>query len=62
VDRRSRPAPTALGSRLALIPAALLVALLVVRTALEDRTLQRELRGYPEYASRTRFRLIPGVW
>ena len=34
----------------------------VIRTALEDRTLQAELAGYPEYASRVRFRLIPGVW
>ena len=34
----------------------------VIRTALEDRTLQAELPGYAEYASRVRFRLIPGVW
>ena len=36
--------------------------LLVIRTALEDRTLQEELPGYAEYATRVRFRLIPGVW
>ena len=36
--------------------------LLVIRTALEDRTLQAELPGYAEYATRVRFRLIPGVW
>ncbi len=36
--------------------------LLVIRTALEDRTLQAELDGYAEYATRVRFRLIPGVW
>ena len=34
----------------------------VVRTALEDRTLRRELTGYDEYALRVPFRLIPGVW
>ncbi len=36
--------------------------LLVIRTALEDRTLQEELPGYAEYATKVRFRLIPGVW
>jgi protein-S-isoprenylcysteine O-methyltransferase Ste14 len=34
----------------------------VVRTALEDRTLQAELPGYSDYTSRVRYRLIPGVW
>jgi len=51
-----------LGSVWALLDAGLLAILLVVRTALEDRTLRRELAGYEEYASRTRCRLIPGVW
>ena len=36
--------------------------LLVIRTALEDRTLQEELPGYAEYATKVRFRLIPDVW
>jgi protein-S-isoprenylcysteine O-methyltransferase Ste14 len=36
--------------------------LLVVRTALEDKTLQEELEGYTEYAQKTRWRLIPGIW
>lgn len=38
------------------------VALFVVRTALEDATLQRELPGYARYAARVRYRLLPGVW
>ena len=38
------------------------VLVLVIRTVLEDRTLQNELSGYAEYATRIRFRLIPGVW
>ena len=46
----------------AYIPALLTVAVLVVRTALEDRTLLRELAGYAGYARRTRYRLLPGVW
>jgi protein-S-isoprenylcysteine O-methyltransferase Ste14 len=47
---------------LTLIPGALLSALLFVRTYLEDRTLHDELPGYREYAQRTRYRLLPGVW
>jgi len=52
----------ALGSFWALIPAALVSVVLVVRTVFEDRTLQEELDGYRKYAKRVRFRLIPGVW
>ena len=47
---------------LALVPVALVMALYVVRTALEDRTLQAELSGYRDYAQRVRYRLLPGVW
>jgi protein-S-isoprenylcysteine O-methyltransferase Ste14 len=52
----------ALGSFWALIPAAVVALVLVVRTALEDRTLQDELTGYREYAGRVRYKLIPGIW
>jgi protein-S-isoprenylcysteine O-methyltransferase Ste14 len=51
-----------LGSIWALIPAFLCMILYILRAAVEDRSLQRELPGYPEYASRTRFRLFPGIW
>jgi protein-S-isoprenylcysteine O-methyltransferase Ste14 len=51
-----------LGSWWALIPAAVIVIVFVIRTVLEDRTLQAELPGYAEYAQRTRYRLLPGVW
>ena len=54
--------PLLLGSLWALIPAALVVCQLIIRTALEDRTLQEELEGYHDYAARVRFRLLPGVW
>jgi len=54
--------PLALGSLWACIPMALLVVNLVIRTTLEDRTLQNELDGYKAYASQERYRLIPGVW
>ncbi len=54
--------PLALGSLWALVPALLSCLLLVVRTVLEDRTLQVELPGYKNYAQRIRYRLIPGEW
>lgn len=52
----------ALGSLWALLPAAVASALLVVRTAWEDRLLRAELPGYAEYARRVHARLIPGIW
>jgi len=54
--------PLLLASTEAFVPALVAVGLLVIRTALEDRTLHAELPGYAEYATRVRFRLIPGVW
>jgi protein-S-isoprenylcysteine O-methyltransferase Ste14 len=54
--------PLALGSRYGLIPAAIAAVLLIVRTYLEDRTLYKELPGYPEYSKQTPYRLLPGVW
>jgi protein-S-isoprenylcysteine O-methyltransferase Ste14 len=54
--------PLLLGSLWALVPVVLTVVVIVVRTALEDRTLQAELPGYAEYAQQTRYRLVPGVW
>jgi protein-S-isoprenylcysteine O-methyltransferase Ste14 len=54
--------PLLLGSPWAFLPCALTALLFVARTALEDRTLRAELPGYAEYARRTRFRLLPGVW
>jgi protein-S-isoprenylcysteine O-methyltransferase Ste14 len=52
----------ALGSLWALIPGCLFAALLVVRTALEDRTLQDELEGYKTYTWQVPYRLIPYLW
>jgi protein-S-isoprenylcysteine O-methyltransferase Ste14 len=54
--------PIALASLWACIPMAILVVNLVIRTALEDRTLQNELDGYKEYAAHIHYRLIPGIW
>lgn len=52
----------ALGSRWALVPAAIAGAILVLRTKWEDDLLQRELPGYADYAARVTRRLLPGVW
>jgi protein-S-isoprenylcysteine O-methyltransferase Ste14 len=46
----------------ALLVSSLSALLLVLRTALEDRTLQAELTGYVDYARRVRYRLLPGIW
>ncbi|MBM3124548.1 MAG: isoprenylcysteine carboxylmethyltransferase family protein [Chloroflexi bacterium] len=54
--------PLFLDSLWAFIPATLTMSVLVVRTALEDRTLHEELPDYREYAHKTRYRLFPGVW
>jgi len=55
-------APLVLGSWVALIPSGLAALLLVVRTALEDKTLIDELVGYKEYANAVKYRLLPHVW
>jgi protein-S-isoprenylcysteine O-methyltransferase Ste14 len=54
--------PLLLGSWGALAVGAVMLAMVILRTALEDRTLQAELPGYRAYAERVRFRLLPGIW
>ena len=55
-------APFLLGSLWGLIPGVMTAVVFIVRTALEDRTLQEELPGYQEFARQTRWRLLPFVW
>jgi protein-S-isoprenylcysteine O-methyltransferase Ste14 len=52
----------ALGSVWTLIPAAVASIITVIRTALEDLTLQEELPGYRDYARRVRYRLISWIY
>jgi len=54
--------PILLDSLWAFIPTLLLIGILILRTSLEDRTLQAELPGYADYAKKTRYRLLPGIW
>ncbi len=51
-----------LGSLWAVIPGSIVMILLVIRTYLEDSTLQKELSGYADYAKKVRYRLLPGIW
>ena len=54
--------PLALGSLYAYLPSALIITLFIWRTTREDATLQAELPGYADYATRVKYRLLPGVW
>ena len=54
--------PFLLASWWALIASGLCMILFILRTALEDRTLQAELTGYADYARQVRYRLLPGLW
>lgn len=51
-----------LGSAWALVPTGLIMLVFIMRTSLEDRTLQIELTGYKEYATNTQYRLLPFIW
>lgn len=52
----------ALDSSWTIIPVVVALIISVIRTMLEDKTLQEELPGYLEYAFRVRYRLIPGFF
>jgi protein-S-isoprenylcysteine O-methyltransferase Ste14 len=54
--------PLFLDSAWAILPTLFTTGLYVLRTALEDRTLQTELPGYAEYARKVQYRLLPGIW
>jgi len=54
--------PLVLGSYWAMIPAALILPVLVARILNEEKVLARDLKGYPEYMRKVRYRMIPGVW
>mgnify|MGYP000844630997 FL=1 len=54
--------PLLFASIWSIIPVAVSIVLLIVRTCLEDTTLKNELTGYTEYALKTRRKLIPIIW
>lgn len=55
-------APLLLGSWWGLAFAPVFIILLALRILAEERTLRTGLQGYPEYAERVRYRLIPLIW
>jgi len=52
----------ALGSVWTIIPVIVALIISVIRTVLEDKTLQEELPGYKDYVRRVHYRLIPGIF
>ena len=54
--------PLILGSWLSCIPAFIYVSCIFARTYLEDKMLRRELKGYSEYSTATKYRLFPYIW
>jgi protein-S-isoprenylcysteine O-methyltransferase Ste14 len=54
--------PILLASWWALLIGIVDAALMILRTYLEDRTLQAQLPGYPEYAQKVRKLLFPYLW
>jgi protein-S-isoprenylcysteine O-methyltransferase Ste14 len=49
---------TTAGALLTVVP----VSILAVRIVLEERFLRRTLLGYDDYATRVRWKMVPGVW
>ena len=54
--------PLLFGSLWSILPISILIILFITRTFLEDKTLKNELIGYPEYATKTRYKIIPFIW
>lgn len=54
--------PLMLGSLYAFLCSFVVTVIVIVRTILEDNTLQQELEGYSDYANKVRFKLIPFLW
>lgn len=54
--------PILLGSFVAFWVGIAFLVVTVVRTMLEDATLQKELPGYRDYVECVRYRLVPYVW
>lgn len=49
-------------TRFTAILAGLIAIIILIRTVLEDRMLKKELKGYAEYSTSVRHRLIPFIW
>jgi protein-S-isoprenylcysteine O-methyltransferase Ste14 len=54
--------PLLLGSWWGVALSPLFIVLFAVRAGIEERTLLAGLPGYADYATRVRYRLLPGIW
>ena len=54
--------PLILSSFWAFLPAGFTTCVVIIRTVLEDKTLQSELNGYKGYANQICYHLLPGIW
>jgi len=54
--------PLVFGSIYALICSLMTMILMIIRTNLEDKTLQKELDGYGAYTLQVKYKLIPYLW
>jgi protein-S-isoprenylcysteine O-methyltransferase Ste14 len=54
--------PLMLGSLWGLAATPVLFVLLALRTLGEETVLKQDLAGYPEYMTKTPWRIVPGVW
>jgi protein-S-isoprenylcysteine O-methyltransferase Ste14 len=54
--------PLTLGSAWTFAPVAAMTLLLMIRTRSEERLLRRDLSGYEDYMTKTRWRILPGIW
>ena len=54
--------PLLIGSVFTFIPVCIYTSLIIIRTWLEDKTLQKELKGYTDYSRHVRYKLFPGIW
>lgn len=55
-------APVVLGSFAAIGCGVAILILFIVRTVLEDKTLQNELKSYRAYTKKVRYKLVPYIW
>ncbi len=54
--------PLLLGAWFGILVGPIVALVLAWRAVLEERSLQKELPGYPEYMAQVKYRLIPFVW
>ena len=54
--------PISLGSLYSLTMSVLVSIIIVIRTILEDKMLNAELKGYEQYSKQVKYKLIPFLW